>query len=252
MNVRPAIWQGRSPRSEGLCDGMFHRLVLGRGRSQKRANSRQATNTMFEGQRQLGLITEVRRKPRQGWGRGCESRRPLSENSHVITMPHVDGLVRDRLICTVGPRSRSVAGMPIGHRAVNTLGCTIAVWDGSLTSEDMAQQLIRLASDPEWPPGPSHLVDCTTLEGVIIPDPDLLELLYDGARFVERVRVAVVVRPDFLDETRAHFHTAVDAFEAATFTDVDTACVHLGVDPVAVRATIDELRREFSRPAAPY
>jgi hypothetical protein len=142
--------------------------------------------------------------------------------------------------------------MPIGHRAVEALGCTIAVWDGNLTSEDMSQQLIRLASDPSWPPGPSHLVDATTLEDVIILDPQLLELLYEGTQLVHRIRVAVVVRPDFLDETRAHFHTAVEAFDAATFTDVYTACAYLGVSPVAVRDVIDELRREFSRPTAPY
>jgi hypothetical protein len=142
--------------------------------------------------------------------------------------------------------------MPIGHRAVKALGCTIAVWDGKLTSEDMAQQLIRLASDPEWPPGASHLVDATTLQEVIIPDPQLLELLYEGTQLVERIRVAVVVSPDFLDEARGHFRTAVDAFDAAPFTDVDAACAYLDVSPTTVRATIDELRREFTRPAAPH
>jgi hypothetical protein len=141
--------------------------------------------------------------------------------------------------------------MPIGHRAVAALGCTIAVWDGNLTSEDMSQQLIRLASDPAWPPGPSHLVDATTLEDVIILDPQLLELLYEGTQLVQRIRVAVVARPDFLDETRAHFHTAVEAFDAATFTDVETACAYLAVSPAAVSDVIDELRREFSRPTAP-
>jgi hypothetical protein len=162
------------------------------------------------------------------------------------------GTIRANPSCTLDPWSRSVIDMPIGHRAVSALGCTIVVWDGLLTSEDMTQQLIRLASDAAWPPGPRHLVDCTTLEAVIIPDPQLLELLYEGTPFVQRIRVAVVVRQDFLDETRARFHTAVDAFEAATFTELDTACAYLGVSAPAVRVTLDELRREFSRPPAPY
>ena len=66
------------------------------------------------------------------------------------------------------------------------IGCTIAVWDGNLTSEDMQQQMLRLASDPEWPPGPRQLVDGTTLGTVILPDPELLELLYEGTKLSER------------------------------------------------------------------
>src|SRR5262245_28482817 len=76
-----------------------------------------------------------------------------------------------------GKRSERVCpycatGMPILHKAHTALGCTIAVWHGTLTSEDMTQQLMRLADDPEWPPGPHHLVDGTTLEAVAIPDPE--------------------------------------------------------------------------------
>ena len=139
--------------------------------------------------------------------------------------------------------------MPIDYRAVKELGCTIAVWDGDLTSEDMQQQMVRLASDPEWPPGPRHLVDGTTLGTVVIPDPELLELLYEGRNFVDKMRIAMLVRPDFLDQVRLRYHTATAAFDAATFTDLHTACAYLGVSVSTVTATIEELRREFSQSA---
>jgi hypothetical protein len=140
--------------------------------------------------------------------------------------------------------------MPVNHRAVRAIGCTIAVWDGDLTTEDMQQQLIRLASDPDWPPGPLHLVDGTTLGSAMIPDPELLELLYEGTNLVQQMRIAIVVRPDFLDdETRTRFQTARDAFDAATFTGLDSACSYLGVKPSTVLATIAELRSELNHAA---
>jgi len=139
--------------------------------------------------------------------------------------------------------------MPIDYRAVKALGCTIAVWDGDLTGEDMQQQMIRLASDPEWPPGPRHLVDGSTLGTVVIPDPELLELLYEGTKFVKEMRVALVVRPDFFDEARPRYHRANAAFHAETFTDLDTACEYLGVSVSTVRTTIEELRSEFGQAA---
>jgi hypothetical protein len=141
--------------------------------------------------------------------------------------------------------------MPVSHRAVKATGCTIAVWDGTLTSADMQHQLIRLANDPEWPPGPCHLVDCTTLETVIVPDPGLMELLYEGTNFVSEIRIAVVVRPDFFDAVRDRFHTAVEAFDAATFFDVETACAYLGVDASVVRSTIEDLRHELGPTPTP-
>jgi hypothetical protein len=137
--------------------------------------------------------------------------------------------------------------MPVGYRAVKALGCTIAVWDGDLTSEDMQQQMIRLASDPEWPPGPRHLLDATTLGTVIIPDPELLELLYEGTNLVEKMRIAMVVRPDFFDEARPRYHTAAAAFDAATFTDLGKACAYLGLTVSAVKPTIETLRGEFRK-----
>jgi hypothetical protein len=135
--------------------------------------------------------------------------------------------------------------MPIVYRADKTHGCSIAVWDGDLTSDDMQQQLIRLASDPEWPPGPHHLVDGTTLRTVIIPDPELLDLLFEGTNLVQQIRIAVVVRSDFLDAATEQYRSAAEAFDAATFTDLDSACAYLDLSTAAIRSAIERLRRQL-------
>ena len=134
--------------------------------------------------------------------------------------------------------------MPIVHEANKALGCTIAIWDGNLTSEEMQQQLMSLASDPEWPPGPHHLVDGTTLESVLVPDPELLELLYEGSHLVGEMRIAIVLRPDFLAGAQ-RFDTASKAFDAAPFTDIDGACAYLGLSTPAIQSVIDSLRQQL-------
>jgi hypothetical protein len=152
-------------------------------------------------------------------------------------------------MCARSTSRVSSLGMPIDYRVVKALGCTVAVWDGDLTSEDMQQQMIRLASDPEWPPGPRHLVDASTLGTVVVPDSELLELLYEGTNLAEKIRIAMVVGPDFFDEARPRYPSAAAAFDAATFTDLDAACAYLGVSVSTVRATIEDLRRAFDRAA---
>ena len=137
--------------------------------------------------------------------------------------------------------------MPIIHAADTALGCTIAVWDGDLTSEDMQQQLIRLASDPAWPPGPHHLVDATTLGTVIIPDPELLELLYEGTNLVQEMRIAIVLRPEFIEAATARYRTTTAAFDAAPFTDLDSACAYLGLNAAAVQSASTQLRQQLSK-----
>jgi hypothetical protein len=136
--------------------------------------------------------------------------------------------------------------MPITYRADKELGCTVAVWDGDLTSEDMHSQLIRLASDTDWPPGPRHLIDGTTLATVIVPDPELVELLYEGTNLMGKTRIALLVRPDFFDAPRPVYDVANDEFDATTFTDLESACEYLGLSTSAVRSVIAELREQLA------
>jgi hypothetical protein len=133
-------------------------------------------------------------------------------------------------------------GVPIVYRADKALGCTVAIWDGDLTSDEMHEQLVRLANDPEWQPGPSHLIDATTLGKVILPDPELVELLYEGTSLVKKARIAVLVSADFFDGDRPLYETAAREFDAATFTDLDTACAYLGLRTTKVQFLVEELR----------
>ena len=87
--------------------------------------------------------------------------------------------------------------MAIAYRADRELGCTISVWDGVVTGADVRQHLVRLAGDRDWPPrGNLHLSDLTTVTKATVPDPELLELLYEGTNVATDLKVAVVVRPE--------------------------------------------------------
>jgi hypothetical protein len=122
------------------------------------------------------------------------------------------------------------------------LGCTIAIWDGVITGEDARKHLVRLASDPDWPPGWRHLADLTTTRRVTVPDPELLELLIEGSNLGKDFRIAVLVRPDFLGDTDARYDMSMGAMNAAPFTDLDAACEYLDLDAHAVAAAIEQLR----------
>ena len=133
--------------------------------------------------------------------------------------------------------------MSILYRADRALGCTIAIWDGDITGEDARKHLVRLASDPNWPPGSLHLADLTTTSTVAIPDPELVELLFEGSNLAKELSIAVVVRSEFLGDSDARYDTSMGAMNAATFTDLDAACAYLNLDSRDVAAVIEELRK---------
>jgi hypothetical protein len=133
--------------------------------------------------------------------------------------------------------------MSILYRADRALGCTIAIWDGDITGEDARKHLVRLASDPNWPPGPLHLADLTTTTTVAIPEPELVELLFEGSNLAKELSIAVVVRSEFLGDANARYDTSMGVMNAATFTDLDAACAYLELDSREVAAVIEDLRR---------
>jgi hypothetical protein len=141
--------------------------------------------------------------------------------------------------------SRTFRRMGIVYRADRSVGCTTSVWDGSIGPEDVQQHLIRLAEDREWPPGRLHLTDLTTIQDATIPDPELLDLLYEGTNLSEELKVAVVVRSEFLRRPDLRFASAAHEISATTFTDLDLACAYLGIDAAGARATIKDLREEL-------
>jgi hypothetical protein len=139
--------------------------------------------------------------------------------------------------------TRIVGDVPIAYRADRTLGCTVVVWHGTVTSREMDRQLRHLATDPDWPAGPRHLIDASTIGTVTVPDPELLELLYDGVDLARELRVAIVLAPGFLDVVGMQYRTTTHDFHAAIFVDRDQACTYLGLDSMAVETVINELRR---------
>jgi len=70
--------------------------------------------------------------------------------------------------------------MAIAHRAVRSHSCTFEVWDGNIDEEEVRAHLLRLAEDPDWPPGTLNLVDLSTVGDISIPDPELVALLREG------------------------------------------------------------------------
>jgi len=140
--------------------------------------------------------------------------------------------------------------MPIAYRADRTLGCTIVVWDGTVTSREMERQLRDLASDADWPAGPRHLIDATTIGTVAVPDPELLGLLYEGTDVIPDLRVAVVLDLEFASTQDVPYRTPAHEFQVAIFTNRLRACAHLGLDADAVEAVISQLRRGFEGYAA--
>ena len=76
-----------------------------------------------------------------------------------------------------------------------------------------------------------------------IPDPELVELLFEGSNLAKELRIAVVVRPDSLGDTNARYDTSMGTMNAATFTDPDAACAYLNLDSREVAAVIEQLRR---------
>jgi hypothetical protein len=132
--------------------------------------------------------------------------------------------------------------MSIRYRADRALGCTIAVWDGDITGQDALEHVLRLAEDRDWPPGSLHLADLRTVATVSIPDPELVEVLFEGTTLAADIRIAVILRPDFVSTADARYDTAMGTMNAATFAELDAACEYLGLDPRDVAAVIEGLR----------
>jgi hypothetical protein len=133
--------------------------------------------------------------------------------------------------------------MSICHRADRALGCTIAVWDGDITGEDARKHLVQLASDADWPPGLFHLADLTTIGTVSIPDPELVDLLFEGTTLREDIRIAVVVHSDFVRNNGTRYDASMGTMQAASFGTLAAACAYLGLDCEDVATILDDLRR---------
>ena len=137
--------------------------------------------------------------------------------------------------------------VPIGYRLDKTLGLTLVVWDGTVTGDDAEEHVRRMMfNDPDWPPGPKHLVDLTTATSVpIVANTKLVEMLAEIAE-ARRIRFALVAGGAF-DEGKRFQEAAsgIGVTQVIVFNFVTIASTWLGVDPTAAQSALNELRREL-------
>lgn len=136
--------------------------------------------------------------------------------------------------------------MGIAHKLVPELGLTVVVWHGDVTADDSVNHLVRLAEEQHWPPGLLHLTDMRTVKTVTLPDPELLELLFDGSHWRDEDLVKVVIVPaEMLRGTTVEDAAAGLGMNADVFGDVANACARLGIDPIPIARMVDALRAEI-------
>src|SRR5215831_6159137 len=132
--------------------------------------------------------------------------------------------------------------MGIAHLLLPDLGLTLVVWHGDVTAADSVDHLLRLAEEPAWPPGLLHLTDMRTVRSVTLPDPELLELLFEGSHWRdEDLEKAVIVSGELSRKTTVSDAASSLGMTATLFTDVESACAHLRIDGARVASLLDEL-----------
>ena len=136
--------------------------------------------------------------------------------------------------------------MGIGYRLDRSRGLTLVVWDGAITGDDAEDHVRSLFDDPEWPPGPLHLLDATSAASVpIVANTKLVDLAVNAAE-TRRVRFALVQHMGFDEATYFEREASSRGLsQVIVFNDISTACTWLGLDVGPIRATVTEMRREI-------
>jgi hypothetical protein len=134
----------------------------------------------------------------------------------------------------------------IGYRIYKTLGLTLVVWDGNITGDEAEDGVRRLKDDPEWPPGPLHLLDTTSVTSApIVANTKLLEMLNEIAE-AKLIRFAVVASGALAEATRFQKEaTEIGVSQVVVFSDLSAACSWLDIDFDATRSTLDDLRGQL-------
>jgi len=134
----------------------------------------------------------------------------------------------------------------IAYQLDHALGLTLVVWDGVVTGHDAEEQVRRLRSDPDWPPGPLHVLDTTSVSSVpTVAETKLIEMLAEIAES-RQIRVAVVASDAFDEATRfQEAASAVGVSRVIVFNELSTACAWIGIDVAATQAAISALRGEL-------
>lgn len=135
--------------------------------------------------------------------------------------------------------------MGIAHKAIANYECTFEVWDGDIDEAEVRAHLVRIAEDPEWPPGALVLADLSTMGDVTVPDPELVAILREGTVLETELRTALVVPPALMATDAPNFDEAARATGVATFTDARSASHHLGIPPEITRLVLGRLRQSL-------
>jgi hypothetical protein len=145
----------------------------------------------------------------------------------------------------VGTRYRP--DVTIGYRIYKTLGLTLVVWDGDISGDEAEDQVRTLRADPDWPPGPLHLLDTTTVTSApLVANTKLAEMLNEIAES-KLIRFAVIASGDNAAQA-TQFQaeaTTLGVSQVIIFNDISAACSWLGIDLAATRTTLADLRREL-------
>ena len=136
--------------------------------------------------------------------------------------------------------------MAIAYRIYKTLGLTLVVWDGNVTGDEAEDQVRTLREDPDWPPGPLHLLDVTSVtEPPIVANTKLVEMLAELAD-AHQIRFALVATG--ASDEGARFQnaaTAAGVSRVIVFSDLAPACSWLEIDLSATTSILDTLRRQL-------
>ncbi|HVJ98904.1 MAG TPA: hypothetical protein VNC41_18910 [Acidimicrobiia bacterium] len=136
-----------------------------------------------------------------------------------------------------------MARVAIRHDIDEKLGLTVVVWDGDCSEHETLDHLVRLAEDTRWPPGPRQVSDIRTLNRATMPPRDLVAELIAGTDLHRTLKRVVVARPSRVESGNIPSMASVFGMnDATTFTDLDAACAHLGIDAATCRSMVDGIR----------
>jgi hypothetical protein len=138
----------------------------------------------------------------------------------------------------------------ITYRIDSQKGLTLVLWDQKVTSDDLMAHILRLNSDPGWPPPRRrHLADLSTAQPDASIDPAFISQLFDliaaQAHHLAGMKLAFVAgeffwRAGAIEPLNARYQASVIVFNS-----LDRACAWLGVPEEEVRRELEHMRAEL-------
>ena len=139
--------------------------------------------------------------------------------------------------------------MGIAYRSDRALGLTIVVGDGVVTAEEWRVHVSRMISDPEWPPGRLGLTDLATADTSAITGDDIrgMATAFRSGDSKLSDRKGAIVAGDTAYGNAVTFQLTMGptGLYIVIFSNIDDACVWLGINTDDVAPTIEELRRDI-------